>query len=110
MNARLNALRSHRQRLKKQGLKRLELVVPNSEAAVIRRAASVLREKSRDAAKLRQLLGFDRAARRAATAVDLFAMPEPPSATGDRLWDRAMAKIERDRRDRSLNRARKFQL
>lgn len=110
MDAKSKALKAHRARLKKRGMKRLEVSVPASEAAVIRRAASVLREQASEAARLRQVLGFARAPGRAANAVDLFAMPEPLSPAGEALWDDAMAQINRDRKDRTLNRARKFTL
>ncbi len=110
MDAKSKAVNAHRARLKKRGMKRLEVSVPAGEAAVIRRAASVLREQANEAARLRHVLGFARAPGRAANAIDLFAMPEPLSAAGEALWDDAMAQIENDRKDPALNRPRKFTL
>ena len=47
-----------------------------------------------------------REGRQASTALDIFAMPQPLSAKGERLWRKAMKKVERDRKDRLLNRPR----
>jgi hypothetical protein len=44
-----------------------------------------------------------RAARKASRALDIFAMPQPLSAKGERLWRKAMKQVERDRKDRRLN-------
>jgi len=110
MDAKSKALKSHRARLKKRGMKRLEVCVPAGEAAVIRRAACVLREQAGEAARLRQVLGFAAELGGAASAIDLFAMPEPLSPAGEVLWDDAMAQIERDRKDSTLNRPRKLTL
>ena len=110
MDANTKALRRHRARLKRRGLKRLEVSVPAAEAPVIRRAASVLREQAGEASRLRQVLGFARESGRAASALDLFAMTEPLSAAGEALWDDAIEKIQRDRKDRALNRPRKIAL
>jgi len=43
-------------------------------------------------------------------ALDIFAMPEPPSAEGERLWRAAMGQVARDRKDRRLNRLRTIKL
>ncbi len=87
MDAKTKALSAHRARLKKRGMKRLEVWVPAREADVVRRAASVLREQSGEAARLRQVLGFSREAERPANAVDIFAMTTPLSPAGEALWD-----------------------
>jgi len=108
MNAKTKALKAHRARLKKRGMKRLEVCVPAREAAVIRRAASVLREQAGEAGRLRQVLGFAQTPGGVATAVDLFAMPERSSPVDDAMWDQAMAQIARDRKDPAVNRPRKF--
>lgn len=110
MDAKMKALKAHRARLKKRGLKRLEVSVPAGEAAVIRRAASALREQAGDAARLRQILGFAAEPGRAANAAEVFAMPEPLSAAGEALWDDAMAQIEDDRKDPALSGLRKSAL
>lgn len=47
-----------------------------------------------------------REARQASTALDMFAMPKPLSANGERLWRKAKKQVERDRKDRRLNRPR----
>jgi hypothetical protein len=47
-----------------------------------------------------------REARQASTALDIFAMPQPLTTKGERLWRKAMKKVERDRKDRRLNRPR----
>jgi len=108
MDAKSKALKVHRARLKNRGMKRLEVCVPVGEAAVIRRAATVLREQTAEATRLRQLLGFSPQPGGGASAVDLFAMPEPSSPVDDALWDEAMAQIARDRKDSAINRLRKF--
>ncbi len=110
MDAKSKALKAHRARLKKRGMKRLEVCVPAAEAGVIRKAASVLREHSGEAMRLRQLLGFAAEPGRATSAADLFAMSEPLSPAGEALWDEAMAQIERDRKNSALNRPRKLSL
>jgi nucleotidyltransferase/DNA polymerase involved in DNA repair len=110
MDAKSKSLKAHRARLKKRGMKRLEVSVPAGEAAVIRKAASALRERAAEAARLRQTLGFAPEPGRAANALDLFAMPEPLSAAGEALWADAMAQIENSRKDPALSRPRKFSL
>ena len=107
MDAKSKALKAHRARQKKRGMKRLEVSVPVRETAVIRRAAAVLRERAGEAARLRQFLGFPATPGRAANAADLFAMPEPLSPVADALWEDAIARIARDRKDPGLNRPRK---
>lgn len=107
MDAKSKALRAHRLRLKKRGLARIEVYVPAREAAVIRRAAAVLREQASEAARLRQVLGL---APGPANAADQFAMPETLSPAGEALWDDAMAQIERDRKDTRLSALRKSTL
>lgn len=108
MDARSKALKAHRARLKKRGMKRLEVCVPAREAAVIRKAASVLREQSARAGELRQVLGFTGNSNRSANAADLFAMAEPLSSAGEALWHDAMAQIERDRKSPRLSSLRKL--
>lgn len=114
MDARNKALKAHRARLKRRGMKRLEVSVPAREAPVIRRAAAALREQSGDAARLRQVLrqvlGFAREPGRPASALDVFAMTPPLSPAGEALWDEAMAQVRRGRKDRALNRPRKVRL
>jgi hypothetical protein len=46
----------------------------------------------------------------AQSAIDAFAMTVSPSAKGQKLWDEAMAQVERDRRNPRLNRARAVDL
>lgn len=110
MDARTKALKTHRARLKRRGMKRLEVCVPVGEAAVIRKAASVLREQAEEAVRLRRHLGFEPEPGGALTALDIFAMPQPLSSKGEELWKDAMAQIERNRRNRALSRARKVDL
>src|SRR5438046_2482581 len=102
------ATSGYRERRRKRGLKRLEVQVPATEVAVIRKAAAILREQPTEAMLLRQHLGF--APRRAQSALDMFAMPEPSSPEGEALWDEAMAQIERERRDPTRNRPRAVNL
>lgn len=110
MDARTKAVKSHRSRLRRRGFKRVEVQVPAAEVEVIRKAASVLRHPTEEAAQLRQHLGFDLDHRQARTALDIFAMPEPLSAEGERTWEHAMRRVARDRRDRNLNRPRDVDL
>jgi hypothetical protein len=106
MDARTKAVKSHRTRLRRRGFKRVEVQVPATEVEVIRKAALVLRRPSEEAAQLRRQLGFAVDRREARTALDVFAMPEPLSAEGERLWEQAMKQVARDREDRRLNRPR----
>jgi len=110
MDARTRALKSHRARQKKRGMKRVEVSVPRTEAVVIRKAASVLRKQSGEAARLRQILGFPATRAGAENGAEVFAMAEPLSPEGEALWDAAMEEIERDRRDSAFNRPRKLAL
>ncbi|MGB7079421.1 MAG: hypothetical protein WBD53_19740 [Xanthobacteraceae bacterium] len=110
MDATAKAVKAHRARLKKRGLKRIEICVPAREAAVIRRAAAVLRERSGETARLRHVLGFSREAGRAANALDLFSMTVPLSTEGKLLWDEALEAVQRNRKDRALSRPRKVAL
>ena len=98
MDARTKAVKSHRRRLRKRGFKRVEVQVPASEVAVIRKAAEILRNPTTDAAHLRRHLGFETASGQALTALDIFAMPETLSAAGEKLWGKAMKQIEQDRK------------
>lgn len=107
MDAKAKALKAHRARLKRRGMKRLEVSVPAREAPAIRRAASILRGQSGEAARLRQILGFPG---HPASALDLFAMTTPLSAAGEALWDEIMEQVRRDRKKRALNRPRKIAL
>jgi hypothetical protein len=84
--------------------------VPVGEAAVIKKAAAVLRERSEEAARLRQHLGFAPEGGSRMSALDIFAMTEPLSEEGERLWDEAMARVEHDRKNPVLGRARKLKL
>jgi len=110
MDARSKALKAHRARLKKRGMKRLEVSVPAREAPLIRRVAAILRGQPAEAARLRNALGFRREAGHPASAADMFAMTTPLSAEGEKLWDEAMTLVRRDRRDRALNRPRNIAL
>jgi hypothetical protein len=96
----------HREGRRDRGLTRLALQVPAAETAVLRKAAAILREQSVDAARLRTHLGFEPVSDSALSALDVFTMVEPLSAEGESFWDDAMTRVERDRRDDELNRAR----
>jgi hypothetical protein len=106
MDARTKALKSHRVRQRRRGFKRVEVQVPAREVAVIRKAAAILRNPTEEATYLRRHLGFESEVDVALTALDIFAMPEPLSAEGERLWDQTMKRVERDRKDTRLNRPR----
>lgn len=110
MDVRTKALKSHRARLRRRGFKRVEVQVPTGEVDVIRKAAAILRHPTEEAAQLRRHLGFEPERGRARTALDIFAMPEPLSAGGERLWEQAMKQVARDRKDRRLNRPREVDL
>jgi hypothetical protein len=107
--ARRKATRNDREHRLKRGLKCIEVQVPATEVAVIRKVAAILREQPEAATLLRRHLGF--APRRAQqNALDVFVMTEPLSPEVEALWDIAMAQIERERRDPKLNRARDIDL
>ena len=110
MDARTRAVKSHRTRLRRRGFKRVEVQVPAAEVEVIRKAAAVLRHPTDEAAQLRRHLGFGSERRQARTALDIFAMPAPLSAQGERLWEQVMKQVARDRRLRRLNRPRDIDL
>jgi hypothetical protein len=112
-NAQRRATRRYRERRSSSGFKRLEVQVPTSEAAVIKKAAAVLREQSKEAARLREHLGFETPSDRRMSAADVFAAiadEHPLSEEGERLWDEAMAQVARDRKDPLLNKPRKVRL
>jgi hypothetical protein len=109
-SAQRRATKRYRDRRRKRGLKRLEVQVPAVEADVIRKAAQILRAQAEEATRLRAHLGFAPKVGRAPSALDLFAMKEPLSPTGEALWDQAMAQVERERKDARLNRSRNFDL
>ena len=102
------ATKEYRERRRTRGLKRLEVQVPATEVAVIRKVAAILREQPKETTLLRQHLGL--APRRPQSALDMFAMPEPLSPEGEALWEEAMAQVERERRDPTLNRLRDVDL
>jgi len=95
MDARTKAVKSHRMRQRRRGLKRVEVQVPAAEADVIRKVAAILRHPGDEAAQLRRQLGFDTEHRPAQTALDIFAMPESLSVAGERLWEQADRKSTR---------------
>ena|SRR5882724_10268185 len=106
--AQRKAPKRYRERRRKRGLTRLEVQVPTGEAALIRKVAEILRDHPEEAMHLRRHLGL--APRRAKSALDMFAMPEPLSPEGEALWEEAMAQIERERHDPALNRTRDVDL
>jgi hypothetical protein len=108
--AQRRATRRYRERRRRGGLKCLEVQVPAQEAAVIRKAAAILRGQPEEAMRLRVHLGFDPKARSELTALDAFAMKEPLSPQGEVLWEDVMRQIERDRTDPLLSRARDVEL
>jgi hypothetical protein len=110
MDARTKAVKSHRNRLRRRGCRRVEVQVPADEVAVIRKAAAILRNPTQEAAQLRRTLGFAPKPGRALTALDIFAMPEPLSAEGERQWKQVMKQVERHRKDPRLNRPRDVEL
>ena len=104
------AIKRYRERRRKRGLKRLEVQVPAGEAAVIRKAAAILRDQAEDAARLRDHLGFEPRPGGVQSAFDIFAMTPSLSPEGEALWDEAMAQVERDRRNPALHRPRDVDL
>jgi hypothetical protein len=102
------ATKRYRERRRRSGLKRLEVQVPAQEAAVIRRAAAILRGPPEEAMGLRIHLGFEPGD--TLTALDAFAMKEPLSPQGEALWEEVMRRIERDRKDPLLSRPRNVDL
>lgn len=107
--AQRQATKRYRDRRRKSGFARLEIQVPAAEVPVIRKAASLLRDQTEDAARLRQHLGFEESANMQ-SALDIFAMNEPVSADVEAAWDDAMRQVRQDRVDPRFNRARKTRL
>jgi hypothetical protein len=109
-NAQRRATKRYRERRRKRGLKRLEVQVPADGAAVIRKAAAILRDRTEEAKRLRVHLGFSAEPRLSMTALDAFAMREPLSPEGEKLWEEAMTQVEGDRKDPALGRLRGIDL
>jgi hypothetical protein len=107
-NSKPRATKRHLERRRKRGLKRVE--VPARDTAVIRRAAAVLRIPSDEVKRLRVQLGFGAEPGAALTALEVFAMEEPPSPEAEALWHEAMEEVTRDRNDATLNRVRNVDL
>ena len=108
--AQQRATKRYRERGHERGLQRVEVQVPVGEAVVIRRAAAILRDQAGEAMRLRVHLGFRSEFDRTPTALGVFAMDEPLSAEAEALWDEAMAQVERERKDPSLNHPRDVDL
>jgi hypothetical protein len=108
--AQRRATRRYRERRNNSGFKRIEVQVPVDEAAVIKKAAAVLCERSEKAARLRKHLGFAPGSDHAASALAAFAMSEPLSDEAETLWNKAMEQVARDRKEPALNRPRKVML
>src|SRR5262245_23567419 len=108
--AQRRAIKRYRENRRKRGLKRLEVHVPATEVAVIRKAAAILRDRRPEAAKLRTLLGFDIQPGQPSSVLDIFAMTESLSPEGEALCNEAIAQIERESRDPSLTRTRDIDL
>jgi hypothetical protein len=107
-NAQRRATRRYRLRRANGGFKRLEVQVPVGEAAVIKKAAAVLRERSEATEQLRRHLGFN--SESAASVFEAIANEYPLSQEGERLWDEAMEQVSRERKDPVLSRPRKLRL
>jgi hypothetical protein len=116
MDAQTKALKAHRKRLRARGMKRVEVVVPACDTALVRQVAAGLRDDDATARRFRAAIqGAASPACRVdsglpASALDVFAMTEPLSAEGERLWNEIMEQIERERRDPVLNRPRDVDL
>ncbi len=108
--AQRRATKRYRERRRRSGLKRLEVQVPAQEAAVIRKAAAILRGQPEEAMWLRVHLGFAPEPGNALSALDAFAMKEALSPQGEALWKDVMRQIERDRKDPLLSRSRDVEL
>jgi hypothetical protein len=104
--AQRRATNRYRDRRRKRGLRRVEVQVPAEDVDVIRRAAAVLRGEAHEASRLRTQLGFEPESGQVLSALDVFAVAEPLSPDGERIWNEVMEQVERDRRDPALNRAR----
>src|SRR5262245_50556971 len=109
-SAQRRATKRYRERRRKSGLKRPEAQAPAREAAAIRKAAAILRERPTSAIKPRAHPGIDTEPRRTRSALDACAMNEPLSSQGEAMWEEIMMRIERDRKDPVLNRLRDVDL
>ena len=110
MDAQAKALKAHRKRLRSRGMKRVEVIVPAKDAALIRQLAVGLRQDDATAARLRGAVEAAAETGRPASALDVFAMEEPLTAEAERLWNEIMEQVERERRDPVLNRPRDVDL
>jgi hypothetical protein len=105
-NAQRRATKRYRERHRRRGLQRLEVQVPADGAAVIRKAAAILRDQTEEATRLRVHLGFSPEPRQPMTALDAFAMKEPLSPEGEKFWEEIMTQVEGNRKDPVLGRLR----
>lgn len=81
------AVKSHRSRLRKRGMKRIEVVVRNQDAALVRGVAAVLRRDDVSARKLRAALHDASAERGQPSIADVLqSLPDVSGAEFDDVF------------------------
>lgn len=103
MDARTKAVKTHRKRLRRRGLKRVEVTVPAQDTELVREIASALRANGPEAQTIRQAPSRKKHLS-AAEVID--AGPDISGPEFDSVFD----EIERLRRDPVLQRAREVDL
>jgi hypothetical protein len=107
MDARTKALKTHRKRLRNNGLKRVEVTVPSRDAKVVREVAALLRaggaSARRLAASVREIGGVGKEP----TIAEV--MDSLPDISGPE-FDAVFEEIERFRRDPVANKLRDVDL
>jgi hypothetical protein len=104
--AQSKAIKNHRTRLRKQGMKRIEVVVSNQDAALVRDIAATLRRDDLSARKLRTAVR-DTVSRPGPTIADV--MNSLPDISGPE-FDAVFEEIERFRQHPIMKKVRDVEL
>ena len=106
MDARTKALKSHRKRLRSNGLKRVEVTVRAEHVTLLREVASRLREKPADAERIKSAIAPQSGTGRRKTLMEALYDPAIAGPEFDDVFD----EIERSRRDPVMQRTRDVDL
>jgi hypothetical protein len=105
--AQSKAIKSHRARLRKQGMKRIEVVVRNQDAAMVRDLAAALRRDDESARKLRTTVRNAFGQHAEPSIADV--LRSLPDVSGPE-FDSAFGEIERLRQDPIMKQVRDVEL
>jgi hypothetical protein len=101
------AVKSHRTRLRKQGMKRVEVIVRNQDAAMVRDLAAVLRRDDEAARKLRTVVRDAFGQRAEPSIADVLRLL--PDVSGPE-FDDAFSEVERLRKHPIMKQVRDVEL